>query len=340
MTESQNNFCDLLHNFESYLLPSFSSLCGNFSRLANCKMCFKSLSALTFTLEIWAQAWTAYIADERLLRMCFRAYLCERMWQTHTHTAKSHSVIRMSQSLPFYFSKRKGLSLQKSICKRSPQTAKHFAISFFVPHRPLPSLPSLRPSSSESFPSHKQRPPRFSEAAAASSYQPVTSYPRSRLLFRERRKSSAKIKKVVPAKPVSTTSQIYLYLTCPVCLRVASLSGSRNVKKKKRKKKVQTSSRWPFTARPKNPLGSVFWCCTFSLRLLFAGCCSTLNILSLTYIIYTTLNAYLKSQILACRYSSVTLTYDFNCTSIQLSHILVINQYKITLKSIGASKLF
>lgn len=58
----------------------------------------------------WVPAWTAYIADERCPRTCFRAYLCECMWLTHKHTyaPKSHSVIRMSQSLPLYFSKRKG----------------------------------------------------------------------------------------------------------------------------------------------------------------------------------------------------------------------------------------
>lgn len=43
---------------------------------------------------------------------------------------------------------------------------------------------------------------------------------------------------------------------------------------------------------------------------------------------------------MACRYSFVTLTYNFTCTSIQLSHILVTNQYKMTLKTSGAGKSF
>lgn len=80
------------------------------------------------------------------------AFPCIFMWAhvTHklTHAPKSHSVIRMSQSLPFYFSKRKGgeftkIYLQK-VTADSPTLCRF--ISFFVPRRP-PSPLSVTPLS-------------------------------------------------------------------------------------------------------------------------------------------------------------------------------------------------
>lgn len=105
----------------------------------------------------------------------------------------------MPRSLPFISlgGKKKGASLQKSICKRSHRTAQHFAVSFSFRtalrlSRLLPSSRSLsltisrpRLSSSRAILIRQTGPVLLSKAATVSSYQPVTSYLSFHLLFRE-----------------------------------------------------------------------------------------------------------------------------------------------------------
>lgn len=87
---------------------------------------FQIIVSLDLSFENWPTC-TACTVVEFWVCMWFSAYLCEC---TRRERTPPPTIIRMSQSLPFHFSKKKKLVYKKSICKRSQQTVQHFAVSF------------------------------------------------------------------------------------------------------------------------------------------------------------------------------------------------------------------
>lgn len=110
------------------------------------------MSALTFYTENWP-ACTTYI-----VRVCGCALVSGHIYVCAYEHAPSPQIIKKKHcnqnatviTLHFSRRKKKGASLQKSICKRSYRTAQHFAVSFSFRtalrlSRLLPSSLSLSP---------------------------------------------------------------------------------------------------------------------------------------------------------------------------------------------------
>lgn len=137
-------------SFPASFLPSSLGNVMYFSWLTDHKKGFKSLSALTFPSKIGPHA--RHILLESVGVHVFQCiFMCVPMSMRHSHKYIKKNYNLNATVITLHFSRKKGASLQKSICKRSNQTVQHLAVSFSVctalllPCLAL-SLPSLSPS--------------------------------------------------------------------------------------------------------------------------------------------------------------------------------------------------
>lgn len=165
---------------------------------------FKSLSALTFPLKIGQHAWNILLVCECAcvsLHICLWAY--ERTPSSHITNKKEKTEIQCNQNatvITLHFPRKKGV--YKNLFAKGHTRQSNTSVSFsfcttlLLLSRPDLSLPSTitiyqpRLSSSRAFLIRQTQPVLLSEAATASSYQPVTSYLSFRFLSRERRLNS------------------------------------------------------------------------------------------------------------------------------------------------------